>query len=258
MPKKYKQSASLFKRWDPTILLALGVLLAGMMIYGIMAVVKYLKYDTNLFILKEIVVQGNTYLPEKTILKLAAVQTGVKLFDVDTRTIQKKILQNKYIQNVVVKHTLPATLSIYIQERQPVVYLRDKGLYFVDASGIILKKLPTMSPKDLPEIRGFRVRQLLVNREPVFKALKLMKIIREVDPDLVYLIAAIEKGKQNQLQLRLRRGNVLVYLDPLHPYSKLYALSEFVKNSRILNELPRMRWIDLRYQDRIYVRFKRS
>ncbi len=258
MPRKYKQSASLFKQWDPTILLALGVLLAGMMIYGIMAMVKYLKYDTNLFILKEIVVQGNTYLPEKTILKLAAVQTGVKLFDVDTRTIQKRILQNKYIQNVVVKHTLPATLSIYIQERQPVVYLRDKGLYFVDASGIILKKLPSMSAKDLPEIRGFRVRQLLVNREPVFKALKLMEIIREVDPDLVYLIAAIEKGKQNQLQLRLRRGNVLVYLDPLHPYSKLYALSEFVKNSRILNDLPRMRWIDLRYHDRIYVRFKRS
>ncbi len=258
MPRKRNKSLALVGRKDPTVLIAIVLLVLGAIGYGIATGIHYLKYDTNLFILKKVVVQGNTYLPEKTILKLANVQTGVKLFTVNTETIRENILKNKYVQSVAVKHTLPSTLSIFVQERQPVVYLKDRGLYFVDASGLILKTLPTMPREDLPEIRGFRVKELLNNRQPVFEALELMRHIREVDPDLVYLIKSIEKGEDGQFQLRLRKGDVLVFLDPVHPYSKLYALAEFVKNSRHLNELPRMRWIDLRYENRIIVRYKRS
>ncbi len=246
------------KTGDSTITVFMILVVIGIIGGGIYRGVQYLKYQTNLFMLKNIEVKGNSYIPEKRILKLANIQTDVKLFTVNADTIRQRILTYKYIKSVIVKPTLPATLTIIVQERQPELYLADGKIYFIDQDGLILLKPRTMPMKELPVVAGRRVSQLLKNRQPIYKVLNLMQIIREVDPELVHFISGFFITPKSDVQLQLKPHGVTVILDPQHPYSKLYALAEFLKNPVNFNRLKYMKMIDLRFNNRLVVRFKTS
>lgn len=259
MSKKRRQF--IYRLWpsrDGTVTVFMILLIVGAIGFGIQKGVEYLKYDTDLFIVKDVVVKGTTYLPQKRILKLANVQTGIKLFNVREEVIRARLLQNKYIKNVIVKHTLPSTVTIVIQERQPELFLADGTLYFIDAEGLILVKPKSMPMKELPIVSGRHVAELLKNRQPVYDALKLIRRIRTVDEDLVHFISGMIITPDGDIQLEIKPKGTRVILDPVHPYSKLYALAEFIKKPVNFNNLGKIQLIDLRFENRLIIRYKPS
>ncbi len=258
MAKSKKTRYRFLPSRDVSVTLFMVLLGVGIVAFGIYKGVDYLKYQTDLFILKNVQVKGNTYIPHKTILKLADVKTGIKLFNVNEEEIRRRLLQNKYIRNVFVKHTLPSTLTIVVQERQPELFLADGSLYFIDREGIILLKPRSMPMKELPIVTGRRVKELLKNRQPVYDALALAQRAREVDPDLLHFISGMVIMPDGEIQLEIKPKGARVILDPVHPYSKLYALAEFIKKPVNFNNLDKIKLIDLRFKNRLIVRYKHT
>ena len=236
---------------SPTFILATIVcIIVG---YGFYRFGHYMVTESDMFKLKSIQVVGNKYIEKKEILKLADLKTGIRLFQINPDSITKRILQNPYFEGASVSRSLPSTLVIAVQERQPVAYLVDVRVYMVDRTGIILRKKPGMSLANYPLITGLSVRELLQDRKPLKDALKLLSRIQEVDSQILDFVSEVHIDRKKAPCLYLIRGGALVELGFENTYRKIFLLSEFFKKSPILNQLDQIKKIDLTFSDRIVV-----
>ncbi len=234
----------------------LGAVLLLLAAAGFHLGVNYLKYQTNLFQVREVRIVGNRYLRSETLQKMIQVKEGTPLFRVDRSRLAARILQNKYVRGVSVQVLLPATLLISVQERQPVLLLADGSLYMVDESGIILKKLPGMPVEGLPLVTGVTVEQLLANRTPLLQVLKLVEKIKEVDPELLNLVSEIHTGPDEWPVLYLVQGGARVELGGANYYQRLYLLSEFLHTQKARRQLKKIKRIDLTFNNKVIVEYK--
>jgi len=237
----------------PSPAFILAMLVMAMVVFGFYRFANHLITHSNMFQLRQIKVVGNHYLETSLIKRLSGVEPGVQLLRVSLDSVTRRILKNPYFAGVSVSRSLPSTLIISVQEREPVAYLVDHRIYMVDRAGKILLKKPKMSVENLPLITGLSVRQLLKNRKPLLEALDLIDKIREVDEGLFQFISEIHMNVKQAPNLYLIRGGARVDLSREMTYKEIYLLSEFIRNSPVLNQLDKIKKIDLTFKDRIVV-----
>lgn len=236
---------------SPTLLLALIILLVTG--FGFYRFACYLVNDSKMFSLQKIEVEGNGYISSAEILQKARLTLGEQLYQIEPEAVIRRILTIPYLRGVSVSRSLPSTLIISVQERQPVAYLVDRNIYMVDRNGKILLKKPGMSLQNLPLITGLTVAKLLENRQPLLQALNLIRKVDSVDPDLFQLISEVHIQYQTPPRFYLIRGGAVVELGRTRQPAKIYLLSELIKKTAVLNELNRIKRIDLRFNDRIVI-----
>lgn len=241
------------KKPFPSPAFILAVLVLSATGYGFYRFADYLILESRMFRLNDIEVVGNRFVEEEDIIKLAELKPGAGLFQMSTDSVARRIMENPYLQGVSVSRSLPATVILSVRERQPVAYLIDKKVYMVDAYGRILLKKSGMSLNNLPLITGLSVRKLLQNREPLFRALDLIQIIKEVDSELFQFISELYVGEQTVPHIYLIRGGAKVELGENHLYRRIFLLSKFLETSAILNQLNSIEKIDLTFKNRIIV-----
>jgi cell division septal protein FtsQ len=89
---------------------------------------------------------------------LASIPVGeVNLFDLDLRSVEKRVLKNEWIREVKLQKRFPQTLSITAIFREPkaVVTLENGSLAYVDSDGKAFGKISLLSQSDLPMLSGF-------------------------------------------------------------------------------------------------------
>ncbi|MFQ3669896.1 MAG: FtsQ-type POTRA domain-containing protein [Verrucomicrobiia bacterium] len=102
-------------------------------------------------------------LPRQDILNAAAVLPGQSLMAVDLNAVRQRVEALPAVASVRVQRRLPATLRIYVEERQPVARLLPtsragarlaQAIYYLDANGFVIKPKPGEQLKPLPVITG--------------------------------------------------------------------------------------------------------
>jgi hypothetical protein len=89
---------------------------------------------------------------------LASIPVGeVNLFDLDLRSVEKRILKNEWIREVKLQKRFPQTLSITAIFREPkaILTLENGSLAYVDSDGKAFGKINLLSQSDLPMFSGF-------------------------------------------------------------------------------------------------------
>jgi hypothetical protein len=92
------------------------------------------------------------------ISNLASVPVGeMNLFDLDLRSVEKKILKNEWIREVKLQKRFPQTLSITAVFREPkaILTLDNGSLSYVDTDGKAFGRVSLQSQSDLPVLSGF-------------------------------------------------------------------------------------------------------
>jgi cell division protein FtsQ len=237
----------------PSLTSVLAIVVLVVCAYGFFRFTKYMITDSQMFLLKEIKVQNNQYLEEQDIIRLAGIRAGVKLFQISKVAVIERILANPYLEGVSVGRSIPSTLIISVQERQPVAYLVDQKIYMVDPEGKILLQKEGMQLKNLPLITGFTVNEFLKDRSPLFQALKLIEFITEVNPGIFQFISEIHLSKNKPAELFLIRGSARVELGDSQIHEKIYLLGELIKRTEVLNELKDIKRIDLTYNNKVFI-----
>jgi cell division septal protein FtsQ len=253
--KRYYLSNSIRKEKAPfpNPSLILGIIILVVVGYGFFRFANYMISDSKMFLLKNVEVEGNKYIGDRDIIRIASIDEGMKLFQVSPQNIVTKILKNPYLCGVSVSRSLPSTLIISVQEREPVAYLVDKKIYMIDAWGKILLKKPGMSLENLPLITGLSVQNLLKRRDPLFEALRLIEIIQKVDQNLFPFISEIHISSQNPPCLYLVKGGAEVEIGSEMVPKRIYLLSEFLRKSSVLNELGTIKKMNFSYNNRIII-----
>lgn len=237
----------------PNLKWLIGILLVLLLGFGLFRLVSHLITNSQMFVLKNIQVEGNHLVERQEILKLAALRSGSRLFQIPTAEISNKILKNPYFKGVSLTRSLPSTLIISVQEREPVAYLIDQKIYMIDEYGKILQTKPGTTVSHLPLITGLSVKALLKNRKPLFSALNLISLMREIDSDLFQFVSEIHIDSKLPPCLYLIHGGARVEVGSRQLHQRIFVLSNFIKNSSVFGQLENIKRIDLSFKDRVII-----
>lgn len=134
------------------VLLSMLVIVAGLAaIYGLYRLV----FMGPAFAVEKVVVEGDwKMLSAERVAELSGVKSGDNLFAISVSDVQKRLRSEPWIEEIAVRRRLPDTLCIYIKEYTPVALIAGSDFYFVDAKGVVIKKLSPEEQKNLPVLSG--------------------------------------------------------------------------------------------------------
>ncbi len=99
-------------------------------------------------------VSGALRAQPREIIRLAGIEEGQNIFSFSSSKVAQKIGKNPWVLETRVKRKLPGTVKIEIKERRPVAIVKMKGLFVMDDSGAVFKKLSAADRLDLPLVTG--------------------------------------------------------------------------------------------------------
>ena len=89
----------------------------------------------ELFSLKNIKIEGNRFVKKSELLNLVKVEPSISLLDYDTQKIANQVERHPLIQRATVSRSLPSSLVIKVQEKEPIALLNNSELLALDEKG---------------------------------------------------------------------------------------------------------------------------
>lgn len=106
------------------------------------------------FALEAIDVDGNARATRDSIVHLSGLVEGQNLLSLDAKAIERMIEAHPWVKNANVTRTFPRSLSIEIEEHEPVALVALGHLYYADATGAIVKRYAPGENEHLPIVTG--------------------------------------------------------------------------------------------------------
>ena len=223
----------------------------------------YLSKRIATFELKDIKISGNKILSREQVLKLCGVKPGEKYLTVKPTQITKRLLGSPFIKSASAVYSLPSTLRISLQERKPIAFVLKQKLFLVDGEGMLLP---------FPQIAGYSWNLPVINAanetigQPgqvtksvnILKTIEVLKYIQFMKSPLWSMIAAVELGPKNILEISLIRGGAKVRCNFQDYQNELYVLNLYVQNYLNWDRLAEIEYIDLRFNDRLILKNKKK
>ena len=152
-------------------LLACGVML-GIVVYS------------PIFTLREIYLEGNTFLTQADIVKISGIYKGEPIFSLQTDEITRRLKEDLRIEDAVVRRSLPGGLAVTIRERKPVVTVAcDYGYVDLDRKGKVIDSYRSLKTMEIPMLTGIRLQGLYIGddvaNENVRQVLSFLEMLDE-------------------------------------------------------------------------------
>lgn len=208
----------------------------------------------------QVIVDNNRLVQTRDIVALAGILPDSKLFDLDLYAIEKRVLQNPFIRSVGVHRDLPNRVRLVVEERMPVAAIFADGMKYVDDEGFILPSIRSQYIFDLPVLTGSISTKDLVqgkrtDNRLVQEALAFLRLAREVDFDLYTNISEVRLAPGGDMIFYTAEYGIPVIISKEDPGSGLVTFEGFWKEIVVREGAHRLRYIDLRFQDKVVVRW---
>lgn len=112
---------------------------------------------SEFFNIDNIVVEGNKILNKDVIVTASGINLGENILKISANDAEKSIEMLSYVKVSQVKHKLPNTIDIWVEERVPVLQIKSLATYMlIDKEGVILD-LQDIKSEVLPTIVGYNI-----------------------------------------------------------------------------------------------------
>jgi cell division protein FtsQ len=125
------------------------------------------------FALRHIALPDTRHLTHEELLERVALAPGQSLLAVDTDAVAARLATHPFVSRVKVSRSLPSTLRVEVEEREPVALAAMDGLYLLEASGHPFKRASLDETEGLPVLTGISRQQyaeLRAASEAAFRA----------------------------------------------------------------------------------------
>jgi cell division protein FtsQ len=127
----------------------------------------------------QISVSGNHYVPSASILEVFAPDRGRSVLRAPIERRRAEIEQIPWIEQAVVRRTLPNRIFVEVRERTPVAWLRTgTGLFLIDAEGAILER-PPQGDFHFPVVTGISAEMAQPDRSQRMRL--LLDFLQQID-----------------------------------------------------------------------------
>ncbi len=200
-----------------------------------------------------IFVEGNERLSEGEILELIEVHGTTNILTLDLDETKGKLLRSAWVRDVELKRMLPATLTLQIVERTPVAVAALAELYLLAEDGTILDQLPPFYDMGkLVLVRGLRDGDGSFSLDRAALAGRMAKALLADEP-LALLVSELDVTEgADSMALRLRESPLTLLVSEQTMVARLSEVVPLLAG--IAERLPGVEVLDLRFQNRVYVR----
>lgn len=171
---------------------------------GLVALVVY----SPLFTLKHVRLTGATTLSEETVLEIAHLSLGDRLFNLETGEVASRLAKDLRIESASVQRALPDTLEITITERVPVATIAaELGYVDLDRTGKVIAAYKTLKNVPIPLVTGIGTQDLYIGDDARDETVLLvLRFLTGISPEAINQISEINVGNPDAVTLYTTKG----------------------------------------------------
>ena len=204
-----------------------------------------------------IVVHGNERLSKGDVLAVMSGLQGESLLWTDLDRWRKRLLASAWVQDAALRRSLPSTIDIVISERRPVAIGRINGdTFLIDERGVIIDQYgPQYADLDLPIVDGLSAAPsesgTLTDAARADLAARVIASL-EPKPSIAKRLSQIDVTDVHNATVILSGDTAAIQLGEDQFLPRLDSYLQMA--SALRDQVPDIDSVDLRFDDRIYVR----
>lgn len=205
----------------------------------------------------KIVVQGTDRLAAGEVRTLIDGLKGTSILTADLLHYRERLMESPWVADVAMRRILPSTVEVQISERRPLGLCRiGSVLYLVDRTGMLIDEFgPQYADMKLPIISG--TLRTPASEGPAIDEERIDLAARVIDglagrKDLAEMVSEIDVSNAHNAVVMLDHDPALLYLGEEKFMERLHGYIELAPTLR--QTVPEIEYVDLRFDDRIYVR----
>jgi cell division protein FtsQ len=211
---------------------------------------------TNVLQVRKIIIRGNERLSNGEVLALVDAMRGSNILLVDLVEWRRRLMSSPWVGDAYLHRILPSTIDIAVVERTPVGIGRLGGeLFLVDRTGVIIDEYgPNYAEFDLPIIDGLASADRggpAIDPARAELAARVLQALR-ARKDLAPLVSQIDVSDVRDAVVVLEGETALLRLGEDQFAERLQSYLEL--SSALHEQVPAIDYVDLRFEDRVYVR----
>jgi cell division protein FtsQ len=207
--------------------------------------------------IEHVIVKGNDRLSTEDVLQVLNGLRGESLVWTDLDAWRRRLLTSPWISDAALRRSLPSTVEVVVSERQPMGIGRINGdMYLVDEGGVVIDLYgPQYKDLDLPIIDGLSAVPAengpLVDGTRAELAGRVIAAIRP-RPEIARRLSQIDVTDTHNASVILTGDQAIVQLGDDQFLQRLQSYLDLA--SALRERVPNIDAVDLRFDDRIYVR----
>ena len=207
----------------------------------------------DIFRIDRINVRGNHRLSSGEVLAMLESLRGRSVLAVDLAEWRRALLSSPWVADASLRRTLPSTVEVVILERAPLGIGRINGaLFLVDDRGAVIDEYgPNYADLDLPIIDGLS--STGEASADVYRALLARRLLDALRVrNMASQISQIDVSDARNAVVLLEGDPTLIRLGNERFVERLQAYRELAPALR--EQVPAIDYVDLRFDERVYVR----
>jgi len=222
-----------------------SIVCCGLILSGFGTVLFYEWFTkTNEFNLKKFDVTNAYLLNSQEVIKLSGLNKEQRILDINLESVRERIKKSSYIADCEVKIVLPATISISVQEEEPIAYLLKNGkLKYISENSQIIGDVKPQSSMNLP----------LINGKFSGKLIAFLSQARDLSPFVYHQISEISESDIG-IKMFLTQNSVPVIAGREDFSEKILVVENFLKEEGSLLDYSKLEYIDLRFDKQVVVK----
>jgi len=209
----------------------------------------------ELFSLKDIKVEGNRFAKKSELLNLIKVEPSVSLLEFDTQKIANQVEQHPLIQRATVSRSLPSSLVIRVQEKEPLAILNNSVLLALDEKGQPMPVFRTEMFFDYPIISNIKLpKNHPEENSELNQVIDFLNFTKAKNFALYSEISEISYSKNIGIYFYLNEGAIPVILGNGNLQKKCANLLVVLNLVKRENKLAKVKCFDLRFKNQVIVK----
>lgn len=239
--------------WRPALSASLFVAVVG---YGFYRAAD-LALAAEALTINTIAVKGTSRMSPGEVLALLDGLKGTSMVTANLEAWRQKLRGSPWVADAAIRRVFPGTISVVISERDPLGIGRiGDALYLIDQRGTIIDEFgPNYAEFDLPIIDGLAAAPsdtgTLVDEGRAVLAGRLLAEFQR-RPDLATRISQIDVSDIRDAVVILKDDTALIRVGDDRFVERVQAYLDLAP--RLKERVPQIDYVDLRFDERVYVR----
>ena len=208
----------------------------------------------EMFVLKNIDVEGNRFVKKSEVLDLLNLDTSRSLFDYNLRQIAQQVSMHPFIKDASVSRRLPDNLIIRISEKEPIAILNQSELSLVDENGEQLPEFNSVELLDYPIISNLVLADEQNGGKEVMEVLRFLRQTREHNFVLYSQISEISFSKNLGVYFYLTENAITVIVGKDRFAQKAANLLQVLNILKMDGGMSQVEYFDLRFEGQVVVK----
>jgi cell division septal protein FtsQ len=231
-------------------------LIGALVVYGVYRV-SGIAAQAHALRIESISIRGNERLSKAEVARALEGMVGQSLVWTDLSHWREQLLKSPWVRDVAMRRSLPSTIEVVVSERRPVGIGRLRGeLFLVDERGVILDQYGTQyADFDLPIIDGLSIHTADGNRVADEAGAELAaRVIAALKarPAIADRVSQVDVSNLHNAAVILSGDTAVIHLGEDQFLQRVESYLDLASTLR--ERVADIDYVDLRFDDRIYVR----